>query len=264
MSESMLSPKKLKGKVAIITGGASGIGEATARLFAKHGARMIVIADIHDLGQQLATSIGTDNCIYMYCDVTNENQVEALVDSTLQNYGQLDIMFGNAGILNSKPPQTVLDLDLSAFDHLFAINARGMAACVKHAAPAMVERRMKGSIVCTASVTGSRGGYWMTDYYMSKHAVIGLVRSESTQLGAHGIRMNCVSPCGVATPGLCRWLNIEAVEVERMYEPNPCLKGIVIKTKHIADAVSFLASDDSEFVSGHDLVVDGGFLSKLN
>ncbi|XP_031248322.1 (-)-isopiperitenol/(-)-carveol dehydrogenase, mitochondrial-like [Pistacia vera] len=128
----------------------------------------------------------------------------------------------------------------------------------------MVERRMKGSIVCTASVTGSRGGYWMTDYYMSKHAVIGLVRSASTQLGAHGIRVNCVSPCGVATPGLCRWLSMEAEEVERMYEPNPCLKGIVIKTKHIADAVSFLASDDSEFVSGHELVVDGGFLSKLN
>ncbi|XP_031276276.1 (-)-isopiperitenol/(-)-carveol dehydrogenase, mitochondrial-like [Pistacia vera] len=261
MSESR---KQLEGKVAIITGGASGIGEATARVFAEHGARMIVIADIQDdLGQQVAASIGADKCTYMHCDVSNEEQVKALVDSTVQKYDGLDIMFSNAGVLSASE-QTVLDLDFSTFDRLFAVNVRGMAACVKHAARAMVEGGVRGSIVCTASVTGSRGSVRITDYHMSKHAVIGLVRSASTQLGVHGIRVNSVSPFGVATPGVCKSLgDMEAEEVEKLSEPYPCLKGIIVKAKHVADTVLFLASEDSAFVSGHDLVVDGGLLSKM-
>ena len=251
---------KLEGKVAIITGGASGIGETTARLFADHGARMIVIADIQDeLGRQVATSIGVGKCHYAHCDVTNECQVKALVDSTVQNYGQLDIMFSNAGILSSSD-QTVLDLDFSAFDRLFAINVRGMAACVKHAARVMVEGGVRGSIVCTASVAGSCGGKRRTDYHMSKHAVIGLVRSASVQLGVHGIRVNCVSPHGLATPLTCHAYGMPADEVEKLFEPQTPLEGVVLRAGHVADAVLFLACSDSEFVTGHDLVVDGGFL----
>ncbi|KAH7550359.1 hypothetical protein ACOSP7_024378 [Xanthoceras sorbifolium] len=254
---------KLRGKVAIITGGASGIGEAAARVFADHGARMVVIADVQDdLGQQVATSIGADKCKYIHCDVTNEDQIKSLVDSTVQNCGQLDVMFSNAGILSSCD-QTILDFDLQAFDRLFSINVRGMAASVKHAARAMVELRVRGSIVCTASVTASRGGAKSTDYYMSKHAVLGLVRSASAQLGVHGIRVNCVSPYAVATPGLCGSHSMEADEVEKVYETHTSLKGVVLKVQHVADAVLFLASADSEFVTGHDLVVDGGFLSKM-
>ncbi|XP_031276331.1 (-)-isopiperitenol/(-)-carveol dehydrogenase, mitochondrial-like [Pistacia vera] len=259
-----LPPKKLEGKVAVITGGASGIGEATAHLFADHGARMIVIADIQDdLGQQVAKSIGTEKCMYMHCDVANEDQVKALVDSTVRTYGQLDIMFSNAGILSASP-QTVLDLDLTTFDRVFAVNVRGMAACVKHAARVMIEKGVRGSIVCTASVTGSRGGSRLTDYCMSKHAVIGLIRSASTQLGVHGIRVNSVSPSAVATPTLCRSFGgIDAEQAENICERFSSLKGIVPKVNHVADTVLFLASEDSAFVSGHDLVVDGGLLSKM-
>lgn len=253
---------KIEGKVAIITGGASGIGETTARLFADHGVRMIVIADIQDeLGQQVAISIGTDKCNYVHCDVTDEEQVKALVESTVQNYGQLDIMFSNAGIVSSSD-QTVVDLDFSAFDLLFAINVRGMAACVKHAARAMVEGGVRGSIVCTASVAGTRGGKRRTDYHMSKHAVLGLVRSASLQLGVHGIRVNCVSPHGLATPLTCESYNMSAEEVEKIFEPHIPLKGVALRAGHVADAVLFLACGDSEFISGHDLVVDGGFISR--
>ncbi|XVF54255.1 hypothetical protein PTKIN_Ptkin05aG0165700 [Pterospermum kingtungense] len=251
--------KKLAGKVAIITGGASGIGEATARLFAAHGARMIIIADIQDqLGQQVATSIGSHNCTYMHCDVTDEEQVQALVQSTVQNYGQLDIMFSNAGIL-SKSDQTVLDLDFPQFDRLMAINVRGMAACVKHAARAMVERRVRGRIVCTASVAASQGSKRRTDYCMSKHAVLGLVRSASKQLGEHGIRVNCVSPNGLATPMTCDTNGKSVEEVEEIYEAGRVLKGAVLRAGHVADAVLFLASGESELITGHDLVVDGCF-----
>ncbi|KAJ8563247.1 hypothetical protein K7X08_031699 [Anisodus acutangulus] len=103
---------------------------------------------------------------------------------------------------------------------------------------------------------GSKGARRRTDYVMSKHAVVGLVRSASLQLGVHGIRVNSVSPSAVATPGLCRSVQKEAKEVEKMYEPLTSLK-----VKHVADAVAFLASDKSAFVTGHDLTVDGGFTS---
>lgn len=186
--------KKLDGKVAIVTGGASGIGEVTARHFADHGALAVVIADIQDeKGKNVAASIGLNRCTFIRCDVTDEPQVKSLVESTVQIYGHLDIMFSNAGIF-STCDQDILEFDLWAADRLFAINVRGMAAVVKHAARAMVEGGVKGSIVCTASVGATMGNPQFIDYVMSKHAVLGLMRSASIQLGAYGIRVNCVSP----------------------------------------------------------------------
>lgn len=254
-----MAENKLAGKVAIITGGASGIGEATARLFANHSARMVVIADIQDeLGRQVAVSIGTQKCTYVHCDVTSEDQVKSLVESTVRDYGQLDIMFSNAGIL-SESEQTVLDLDFSVFERLFSINVRGTAACVKYAARAMKEGRVRGSIVCTASVGASRGMKSRTDYCMSKHAVLGLVRSASVQLGAHGIRVNCVSPSGLATPMTCAALGMEVEDVEMVYDGRTCLKGVTLRAGNVADAVLFLTSDEAALITGHDLAVDGGF-----
>ncbi|KAF8005581.1 hypothetical protein BT93_K0008 [Corymbia citriodora subsp. variegata] len=256
------SKKRLDGKVTIVTGGASGIGEASARLFATHGARAVVIADIQDaLGEQVAASIGMEICTFARCDVTDEGQVEALVRSTVQAHGRLDVMFCNAGIV-SPSDQKILDLELSQFDRLMALNVRGVAACVKHAARAMVEGRVRGSILCTGSVAGSCGGVRRTDYCVSKHAVVGLVRSASVQLGAHGIRVNCVSPYAVATRLTSGALGgMSAEEVERYYEPAMVLKGGgMLKAGDVAEAVLFLASDESEFITGHDMVVDGGYL----
>lgn len=259
MSESGAGKQRLQGKVAIVTGGSSGIGESVARLFADHGARMVVIVDIQDdLGNKVAQSIGVDRCTFLHCDVSDENQIKTTVESTVQKFGQLDVMFSNAGILSSSE-QTVLDLDILAFDRLFAINARGMALCVKHAARAMVERSVRGSIVCTASVAATVGGKRDTDYVMSKHAVLGLVRSASVQLGAYGIRVNCVSPGGVATAMTCRDRGMDAGEVEKRFETFAHLKGVVLKTRHVADAVLFLACDESEFITGVNLPVDGAY-----
>ncbi|XP_021808406.1 (-)-isopiperitenol/(-)-carveol dehydrogenase, mitochondrial-like [Prunus avium] len=256
--------KKLQGKVAIVTGGASGIGEATARKFALHGARAVVIADVQDdKGQNVAASIGgPDRSTYIHCDVTDEEQVKCLVESTVRIYGSLDIMFSNAGI-GSASQQTVLDFDLASYDKLMAVNVRGMVACVKHAARAMVEGRVRGSIVCTASISASMGGSIFTDYTMSKHAVLGLVRSASVQLGAYGVRVNSVSPGPVATPLLCELFKVEAEELGKMLESQMGLKvpvaGKLMSVESVADSVVFLASDEAEFVTGHNLVVDGGF-----
>ncbi|KAH7550360.1 hypothetical protein ACOSP7_024377 [Xanthoceras sorbifolium] len=256
MEESL---KKLQGKVAIITGGASGIGEATVHQFINHAARAVVIADVQDeKGQELAQSIGLERCVYMHCDVSEEDQIKTLVETTVKSYGQLDAMFCNAGIVN-KSEQTILDLDLSQYEKLFSVNVGGTASSVKHAARAMVEGKVKGgSIICTASVAASVGTPLYTDYAMSKHAVLGLMRSASMQLGKYGIRVNSVSPGAVATPMVCGFSEMGVEEVERTYETTYYLNG-VLKAKHIADAVVFLASHESEFVTGHNLVVDGGF-----
>ncbi|KAI3686483.1 hypothetical protein L1987_80161 [Smallanthus sonchifolius] len=217
-------PLKLDGKISIITGGASGIGEATARLFANHGA-LVVIADIQDeLGQQVANSIGSNRCTYFHCDVADEQQVISAVNFTVKTHGRLDIMFSNAGIVSASN-QTVLDLDLTQFDALIGVNARGTAACVKHAARAMVEKRVRGCIICTASAAASRGGSVRTDYVMAKHAVLGLIRSASKQLGMHGIRVNCVSPSAVVTP-LSKRSPESAKKTMKLYESLTSLKGM--------------------------------------
>ncbi|KAF5208254.1 Short-chain dehydrogenase reductase [Thalictrum thalictroides] len=262
MTEGIPKSNKLGGKVAIITGGASGIGEATARLFANEGARMVVIADIQDqLGRSVASSIGLHCCSYVRCDVTDENQVKYMVEATVQKYGTLDILFSNAGTIHTN--QTILDLDLEKMDRLFAINVRGMAACVKYGARAMVEGGVKGgSIICTASVRAKKGSPMLVDYGMSKHAVLGLIRSASCELGKYGIRVNCVSPAAVATPLVLKSFGYKDVKTaENAFLCTTSLSEIALTVNHVADAVLYLASDQSAFVSGHDLVVDGGYLS---
>ncbi|XP_050373085.1 (+)-cis,trans-nepetalactol synthase NEPS1-like [Argentina anserina] len=253
---------KLQGKVAIVTGGASGIGAFTARHFASHGAHAVVIADVQDSkGKDVAASIGFDRCNYVHCDVSDEDQVKSLVNTTVEKYGQLDVMYSNAGI-TAASAQTVLEMDLSEYDRVMAVNARGMAACVKHAARVMVEKGVKGSIVCTASFVAKCGIEGMTDYTMSKHAVLGLVRSASVQLAERGVRVNCVSPGMVATPLVCQTFQIKEQKMQELMAEVYSGKNGPLTEKNLADAVVFLASDDSTFVTGHNLVVDGGLGTK--
>ncbi|XP_039007591.1 short-chain dehydrogenase reductase 3b-like [Hibiscus syriacus] len=248
---------RLEGKVALISGAASGIGEETARLFVQHGA-FVVIADVQDdLGNQVAESIVPDKVSYRHCDVRDENQVEEAVSFTVEKYGKLDILFSNAGILG--PLTGILELDIDAFDNIMATNVRGMAAMIKHAARAMVAKKTRGSIICTSSVASCLGGTGPHGYTASKHAIVGLVRGACSELGDHGIRVNCVSPYGVGTPLACKAFNWEPSEVEASSYSAANLKGIVLKARHIAETVLFLASDESAYISGQNLAVDGGF-----
>ncbi|KAL2244194.1 UNVERIFIED_CONTAM: (-)-isopiperitenol/(-)-carveol dehydrogenase, mitochondrial [Sesamum indicum] len=251
--------KKLEGKVAIITGGASGIGEVTARLFAEHGARGVVIADIQpEKGKSVAESIGSQRCSYFQCDVADEEQVKSMVEWTVKTYGGLDIMYSNAGITGSFH-QTILELDFSEYDAVMRVNARGMAVCVKQAGRKMVELGTRGAIICTASVAGEVGGILQADYTMSKHAVVGLVRGAKQQLGLHGIRINSVSPSAVPTPFVEK-VGLTAEDLEKTFGPLTSLKGVSLTAEHVAEAVLFLASDDSAFITGHNLRVDGGLI----
>lgn len=250
---------RLQGKVAVVTGGASGIGEETVRSFINQSARAVVIADIQDeKGQQLANSLDPDRCIYIHCDISDEEQVKSLIQTTVNTYGQLDIMFCNAGLFNrTEHFQNILEFDIAEYEKVFSVNVRGTAASVKHAARAMVEKEVKGSIICTSSYAGRAGTPMGTDYSMSKHAVVGLMRCASRQLGAYGIRVNCVSPGGVATPLSQKLFGTGEKELEKKFEESSYLKG-TLKATDVADAVVFLASDESRFVTGVDLAVDAG------
>ncbi|KAL8526548.1 hypothetical protein ACS0TY_015660 [Phlomoides rotata] len=191
--------KRLEGKIAIVTGGARGIGEATVRLFAAHGAK-VIIADIEDsLGTSVADSL-SPNVTYAHCDITSEAQIETLINSTVSNYGKIDILFSNAGILgDQKKHKSILDFDGDEFDQILRVNVRGAALGMKHAARAMVRGGGGGCIICTASVAAVVGGMGPHAYTASKHALVGLVKNASCELGRHGIRVNCISPFGVAT-----------------------------------------------------------------
>jgi len=195
--------RRLEGKVAIVTGGARGIGEAIVRLFAKHGAR-VVIADIDGAaGEALASALGPQ-VSFVRCDVSVEEDVKRAVDWALSRHGgRLDIYCNNAGVLGrqTRAAKSILSFDAGEFDRVLRVNALGAALGMKHAALAMAPRRA-GSIVSVASVAGVLGGLGPHAYTASKHAIVGLTKNAACELGAHGIRVNCISPFGVATPML--------------------------------------------------------------
>jgi NAD(P)-dependent dehydrogenase (short-subunit alcohol dehydrogenase family) len=251
---------RLARKVALITGGASGIGEATVRLFVREGA-VVAIADIQDeRGRRLAGELG-DRAAYVHTDVRREPDVQAAVAETVKRFGRLDCVFNNAGY--GGVGGRIEAIDIAGFDTTIGVLLRGVLLGMKHAAPVM-KRQGGGSIISTASVAGLTAGWGPHVYSAAKAAVIQLTKTVAMELGEHNVRVNCICPGGIATPIFGKGLGMSAEDADAIV---PQMKGILeglqpIKRSglpdDIAQAALWLASDEATFVNGHALVVDGG------
>ncbi len=248
---------RLEGKVAAITGSASGFGETAARLFVSEGCR-VALGDIQDeAGRAAAASLG-DAAVFVRCDVTSEEDVAKLVDTAVNAFGRLDIMYNNAGIVGAVGP---IDTTPTAeWKATLDILLNGVFYGVKHAARVM-KPQGSGSIVSMSSTAGILGGLGPHTYTVAKHGVIGLTRSAAAELCRFGIRVNCISPAGMATPMVANVLTgdpagIEATK-ETLAQASP-LKGRPGLAEDVANAALWLASDESGYTSGHTLTTDAG------
>ncbi len=253
---------RLEGKVALITGGASGIGEASVRLFVEEGAR-VLIADIQDdRGLRLAGELGA-RAAYQHADVSREADVKAAVGRVVERFGRLDCVFNNAGYAGVGG--SVEEISVEGFDETIGVLLRGVLLGMKHAAPVM-KRQGAGSIISTASVAGLRTGAGPHVYSAAKAAVIHLTRSVAMELGESGVRVNCICPGGIATPIFGKALGLSGETADQTVN---FMKGVLTTLQpirraglpeDIARAALWLASDESSFVNGHALVVDGGMI----
>ena len=251
---------RLANKVALITGGASGIGEGTVRLFAREGASVVIADILDDNGARLAGELGA-RAAYVHTDVSREPDVQNAVAETVKRFGRLDCIFNNAGF--GGVGGRVEAIDIAGFDQTIGVLLRGVLLGMKHAAPVM-KRQGGGSIVSTASVAGLTAGFGPHVYSAAKAAVIQLTKTVAMELGEHNIRVNCICPGAIATPIFGKGLGLSAEQAEALV---PQMKGILQNVQpikrsglpeDIAQAVLWLASDDATFVNGHALVVDGG------
>ncbi|CAM6028951.1 unnamed protein product, partial [Sphagnum balticum] len=248
--------RRLEDKVAVITGGAAGLGEATARLFVRNGARVVILDIDDEAGERLVTELGDASARYVHCDVRKESDVAAAVTYAVSTFGKLDIYFSNAGIYPTS--RTSMDnLDMEDFDVVMATNLRGTVLSLKYAAKAMIPAK-QGVIICTASIAGMLGGMTAASYAISKAAIIAAVHCASAELSQHGIRVNTISPFSVATPLTLKSFRQEVIKKLNNQE----LAGSILTPESVADAALFLASSESAFMSGHNLVLDGGFSTR--
>ena len=252
-----MTQPRLQGKVAVITGAASGIGAATARRFKDEGCALI-LGDIQsDLGHDLANALG-DRVFFERCNVTLEADVKNLVDRALSAFGQLDIMFNNAGIVGAKGPIDQTPADEWRITTDILIN--GVFYGVKHAA-AIMKKQRSGSIINMSSVAGVMGGLAPHAYTTAKHAVVGLTTSASAELCTHNIRVNAIAPFSMATPMVADAHlknHLATDEVEKTLAANSPLPGRAGTALDVANAALWLGSDESGYTSGLTLTTDAG------
>jgi len=254
---------RLKDKVCIITGATSGIGKRTAEVFAAEGAKLVIAGRREAEGLAVAKSIG-DRCDFVKTDVTIEAQMKALIEFALRKHGRIDCLFNNAG--GPSPIGGIETIPVEGFDQAMAVLVRSVMLGMKHVAPVMLNQR-SGSIINNGSVAASRAGLSSSMIYSAaKAAVVHLTRCVAMQLGESSVRVNSISPGGIATGIFGKALGLSVEKAEQtanavktglaMMQPIP-RAGL---TDDIAMAAVFLASDESSFVNGHDLVVDGGVI----
>jgi NAD(P)-dependent dehydrogenase (short-subunit alcohol dehydrogenase family) len=254
-------PGQLTGKVALVTGGASGIGRATALKFAREGTKLI-IADMNEEGGQQTVHMITEqggDAIFVQTDVTQATAVEALISKAVETYGRLDCAHNNAGVTQQAYTPTA-EFPEDDWHRVLAVNLTGVWLCMKYEIPQMLKHG-GGAIVNTASVAGLVGLAGRSAYVASKHGVVGITRTAALEYARQGIRVNCVCPGYIRTPMVAYVLQHEGAELEqRMVAREPL--GRLGTPEEVAAAVVWLCSDAASFVTGHTMTVDGGYVAQ--
>jgi NAD(P)-dependent dehydrogenase (short-subunit alcohol dehydrogenase family) len=248
----------LNGKVAVVTGGTSGIGERIVEVFVEEGAKVVVAARRQEEGEALEKRLAV---VFVRADVSSEADAKAMIDHAVTRFGRLDCLVNNAGI--PAPMVSIAEIDVANIDHVLAVNVRGVLLGIKHAAPVMLSQGA-GSIINIASMVGHRGGLSSHVYTASKGAVLALTRSAAAELGEKGIRVNSISPGAIVTGIFGKAAGVDGAKADKLaglvkeafasLQPIP-RAGV---PDDIARAAVYLASDGSSFVNGQDIMVDGG------
>jgi 3-oxoacyl-[acyl-carrier protein] reductase len=242
----------LKGKVAVITGGANGLGEATALLFSEHGAKVVIVDVNQEAGEKVVSEIVKNGGVasFIKTDVSSSNDVNKMMNSVVTEYGCVDILINNAGILDDAQ---LVKMTEETWDRVININLKGIFLCGQAAAKVMIEKENGGVILNTSSVVGLYGNFGQSNYVASKAGVIGMTKTWARELGKHNIRVNAIAPGFMKTEiikdmpeKIINYMK-EKVYLKRMGEP-----------EDIANAFLYLASDMGKYVNGTVLSVDGG------
>ena len=252
--------KALSGSVALVTGATSGIGLATAQMFAQRGCKVVLAGRRIELGEAAAESIRAagGEAAFVQADVTDEGQVQSLIESTISQFGSLDIAFNNAGI-EGDPLTPLHEASLENFDRVFLTNVRSVFSCMQHEARAMLAGG-GGAIVNNASIAGLIGFAGLATYCASKHAVIGLTKTAALEYAEHGIRVNAVAPAVIETQMFDRIAdhNAELIDYARTLHPMKRFG----ESPEVAEAVVWLASPNNSFTTGITVPIDGGFTAQ--
>ena len=250
----------VQSKVALVTGGGSGIGRATALKLAQEGASVMVADYVPEGGERTVKMIreAGGRATFAPTDVSVAKQVEAMLAKTLETYGRLDCAFNNAGIEGTFVHGTV-ECSEENFDRTIAINLKGVWLCMKYEISQMLKQG-GGSIVNTASVAGLVGGPVAPAYHASKHGVVGLTRTAALEYAAKNIRVNCVCPGVIRTPMVERVIDKGDIREQIWIDAEPI--GRMGKPEEIAEGVVWLLSDAASFVTGYPMVIDGGMIAR--
>ena len=249
----MPTSHRFQGKIAFITGAASGIGRATAVAFAAEGARVAILDRSADALRDAEAAVrqAGGELLAIPCDVSEPEQVEAAVARTIETFGRLDIAFNNAGVENKASP--VAEIELDEWDRILDINLRGTFICMKHELAQMVRQR-SGVVINTSSGAGIRGVAGGAAYAASKHAIIGLTKSAALDYAKSNIRVNAILPGNIETPMMDRFTG---GDMQKAIDLEPV--GRLGKPEEIADAVLWMSADLGAFVTGASISVDGGW-----
>ena len=255
---------RLKDKISLITGGAKGIGRASAMLFAKEGSS-VVIADIDsESGMKTASDIiqNGGRAIFLECDVSKKNDIEKLVKEIIKEFGRLHILYNNAAIFSKKMDGPITDIDEDSWDRILDINLKSTYLCCKYFIPEII-RSGGGSVINTSSSAGVIGVPGCDAYTATKGAIIAITRSMAAEYGSFNVRVNCIVPTHIDTPMFEESTkNAPGFDEDRFLKTFPL--GRYGKPEDIARAALFLASEDSSFITGSLLTVDGGATSNYH